>query len=114
MRRTPPERSAASSLRFLGGRIGPRPVRRLFVRFCREVARFSDAFEPEVSPFEVRLRDRATGFSVTLSPLRDLFLVSIGEDRALDVRVSSEASFTGALDLALVQYLETASRVAPS
>jgi len=95
-----------------GKRIGPRATRRLFVRFCREVSRFSDRFEIEVAPFEVTLREPGTGFCVVVSPLRDLFLVSIGEGRSFDVRVSSDESFVSALDLALERYLASASRAA--
>jgi len=36
-----------------GRRIGPRGVRKLFVRFCSEVSRFSDGIEVEIAPFEV-------------------------------------------------------------
>jgi hypothetical protein len=90
--------------------IGPRATRRLFVRFCREVRRFSGRFEVEISPFEVSLRDPGADFCVVVSPLRDLFLVSIGENRSFDVRVSSSESFVSALDLALERYLVSASR----
>ncbi len=92
--------------------IGPRATRRLFVRFCREVKRFSGGFEIETSPFEVALRDPGVDFCVVVSPLRDLFLVSIGENRSFDVRVSSAESFVSALDLALERYLAAASRAA--
>jgi hypothetical protein len=96
----------------LGKRIGSRSTRRLFIRFCREVSRFSDRFAIEVAPFEVTLREPCTGFCVAVSPLRDLFLVSIGESRSFDVRVSSDESFMSALDLALERYLVSASKAA--
>ena len=95
-----------------GKRIGPRPTRRLFIRFCREVSRLSDRFEIEVAPFEVTLRERDIGFCVVVSPLRELFLVSIGENRSFDVRVSSNESFISALDLTLERYLASASKAA--
>ena len=95
-----------------GKRIGTRPTRRLFVRFCREVSRLSDRFEIEVALFEVTLREPGSGFCVVVSPLRDLFLVSIGESRSFDVRVSSNESFVSALDLTLEQYLTSASKAA--
>jgi hypothetical protein len=113
MRPTPPSTPAAG-LRALGSRIGPLPVRRLFFRFSREVARLSDGIEHEFSPFELSLRESACAFSVTVSPLRELFLVSIGENRSLDVRVSSPEGFVGALDLVLIRYLESASRERPA
>lgn len=93
-------------------RIGPRPARRLFVRFCSEVGRLSDRFEVELAPFEVTFRDPDTGFCVIVSPLRDLFIVSIGESRSFDVRVSSDESFVSALDLVLERYLAAASKAA--
>ncbi len=95
-----------------GERIGPRSTRRLFIRFCREVSRFSDRFEIEVAPFEVTLRDPGAGFCVVVSPLRDLFIVSIGESRSFDVRVSSDESFLSALDLALERHLASAAKTA--
>ena len=76
------------------------------------MSRFSDRFEIEVAPFEVTLRDPGAGFCVVVSPLRDLFLVSIGESRSFDVRVSSDESFLSALDLALERYLASVSKMA--
>lgn len=96
----------------VGKRIGSRSTRRLFIRFCREMCRLSDRFEIEVAPFEVMLREPGAGFCVVVSPLRDLFLVSIGESRSFDVRVSSDESFVSALDLALERYLACASKSA--
>lgn len=98
----------------VGKRIGPRPTRRLFVRFCHEVSCLSDRFDVEVEPFEVTLRERGSGFCVIVSPLRDLFLVSIGEGRSFDVRVSSDESFVSALDLAVERYLAFSSKAAPA
>ena len=89
----------------VGKRIAPRRMRRLFVVFCREVSRLSERFEIDVAPFEVTLREPHARFCVVVTPLRDLFLVSIGESRSLDVRVSSAESFLSALDLGLERYL---------
>lgn len=113
MRQARRGRSDPAGLSALGARIGPRDVRRLFVRFCHEVERFSDGLEIEVAPFDLSLRDASTGFSVVVSPLRDLFLVSIGEGRSCDIRVSSVDSFVSALDLTLARYLAAASKAAP-
>ena len=88
-----------------GRRVGPHCVRRLFVRFCREVSRFSDCIDVETAPFEVRFSD-PHGFSVVVSPLRELFLVSIGRSRSLDIRVSSPESFCFALDATLRSFLD--------
>jgi len=111
MRRTDRGLLGAADVLALGARIGPRGVRKLFVRFCHEVARFSDEFEIEAAPFDLSLREAASGFSITVSPLRELFLVSIGESRSFDIRVSSVESFVSALDCALTRYLESASKV---
>jgi len=113
MRQTRRSRSDAAGLFALGSRIGPRDVRRLFVRFCHEVERFSDGLEIEVAPFELSLREASSGFFVAVSPLRELFLVSIGESRSCDVRVSSAESFVSALDLTLARYLAAASKASP-
>ena len=96
----------------LGKRIVPRRSRRLFVVFCRQVSRLSGRFEIDVAPFDVTLREPGSGFCVVVTPLRDLFLVSIGEGRSVDVRVSSVESFLSALDLVLDRYLAAAALAA--
>ena len=96
----------------VGKRIEPRRTRRLFVVFCREVSRLSGRFEIDVAPFEVTLREPDSGFCVVVTPLRDLFLVSIGESRSVDVRVSSVESFLSALDLVLERYLTVSAPAA--
>jgi hypothetical protein len=95
-----------------GRRIGSPSVRSLFVRFCGEVARFADDMRVEITPFEVRFGD-PRGFSVVVSPLRELFLVSIGSSRSLDVRVSSAEAFRTALDAALRSFLEAQAAAPP-
>jgi hypothetical protein len=92
-----------------GRRIGSRGVRWLFVCFCREVSRFPGSLKLEIAPFEVRFSD-SHGFLVVLSPLSELFLVSIGPSRSFDVRVSSLESFCTALDAALRHFLEAQGR----
>jgi|GEM_PF-1589540 len=114
MRRTDRGRPDAVAVLALARRLGPLALRRLFVRFCHEVSRFSDGFEIEIAPFDLVLRDSASGFSVTVSPLRELFLVSLGESRSFDIRVSSVEGCTSALDLALAAYLAVASKAAPA
>ena len=92
-----------------GRRIGSHGARWLFVSFCREVSRFPGPLRLEVTPFEVRFSD-SHGFLVVLSPLCELFLVSIGPTRSFDVRVSSLESFCTALDAALRHFLEVQGR----
>ena len=107
-------RSDAGAVLALARRLGPPALRRLFVRFCHEVSRFSDAFEIEIAPFDIVLRESASGFSVTVSPLRELFLVSLGESRSFDIRVSSVEGYSSALDIALTAYLAAAAKAAPA
>ena len=113
MRQAPRSRLREAGLNALGGRIGSRGVRRLFVRFCHEIERFSDGFEIEAGPFDLSLRDAASGFAVVVSPLREIFLVSIGEGRSCDLRVSSVDGFVTALDCAVTRYLAAASKATP-
>jgi hypothetical protein len=112
MRRTDRGSSGAFSVLALGRRLCPPALQRLFVKFCHCVALFSDGFEVEAAPFDLTLHEAASGFSVTVSPLRELFLVSIGEGRSLDIRVSSAESFVCALDVTLAAYLAAASKPA--
>ena len=112
MRRTDRDAPAAAGVQALGQRICLPAVRRLFVRFCHEVAMFPDGSEIEIAPFDLKLRNRMSGFCVTVSPMRELFLVSIGENRSFDVRVSSVESFMFALDVTLAGYLAAASKAA--
>jgi hypothetical protein len=114
MRRTGRSSRGTSGVLVLARRLGSREARRLFVRFCHEVARFSDGFQMEAAPFDLSLRDSFSGFSLTVSPLRELFLVSIGEGRSFDVRVSSAETYVSALDLALAAYLAAAAKAAPA
>lgn len=103
--------AAARAAGVLARRIAVPEPRRLFVRFCVEIFRLSDTIAVEESPFELVFRDGGE-FCVVVSPLRELFLVSLGEDRASDVRVSSPESFVFALESALRRHL--ASRAAAS
>lgn len=101
--------NTVAQVRALSHRIAGRDVRGLFVKFCHEVTLFSGSVEVEASAFELAMREPC-GFTVILSPLRELFLVSLGEDRSTDVRVSSEESFVSALDLTLARFLAVKSK----
>ncbi len=100
---------AARATGSLARRIAAREARRLFARFCIEIFRLSDTIEVEETPFELVFRDGGD-FCVVVSPLRELFLVTLGENRASDIRVTSPESFVFALDSALRRHL--ASRAA--
>ena len=101
--------SDSAALLALSRRLSRPDTRRLFARFCHEVVHFSDDIVMESSAFELTLRG-PNGFAVVLSPLRDLFLVSIGENRSFDMRVASIDDFVSALDLALNVYLAAQSK----
>jgi hypothetical protein len=64
--------------------------------------------QAEVSEFDVTFRD-ASGFSIVVSPLRDLFIVSLGADRSSDIRVSAADGFCFALDSAVRRRLAAAA-----
>lgn len=83
-------------------------VRRLFARFCDEIRHLSDDMSMEVSAFEVSFKDRS-GYSVSISPLREIFIVSLGNERFSDIRVASMESFYAALDSVVYCYLSTSA-----
>lgn len=93
----------------MAGRLADASVRNLFLRFCREIARFSDTVAVEATPFEIRFSD-PHGFRMHVSPYRDLFRVSIESTNPCDVRVSAEDGYVSALDLALKSFLDARAR----
>ncbi len=95
----------------VAGLIARKSTRELFVKLCREISLFSSTVDAEIALFEVRFSGPGN-FKVTLSSYRELFLVSVGEGNACDVRVSSKGAFLSALDLALHHFLETHSEMA--
>jgi hypothetical protein len=113
MPRTVEGPAGASAVLALAHRIASPVSRRLFAVFCREVCRFSDGMRAEASAFDITFRD-ASGFSIIVSPFPDLFLVSLGDDRSSDIRVSSIEGFCFALDSALRRHLAAASHDAPA
>ena len=85
--------------------VSERPAE-LFTALCREILMFPGEVKVEFARFEIRFRsDR--GFNVTVSPYRDLFVVSIGEPGSCDVRVSGDEQYLRALDLSLQHFLES-------
>ncbi len=110
MPRTDREKIDSAALLGLARRMSRSDVRKLFLRFCHEVIRFSEEIEVETAPFELTMQG-PHGFAVVVSPFRELFLVSVGEGRSFDIRVSSVDSFASALDLTLHSYLMAQSKV---
>jgi hypothetical protein len=91
----------------LGQRLIHKDLRRFFNAFCSDVAGFPGGVRIETTPFEVRF-DSESGFKLSISPYRELFLVSIGEKTPCSLRIGSEEDFYAALDLALQHFLECA------
>ena len=108
MRPTNSDRGLGAAILAFGRRIASPEARRLFAVFCREVSRLSDTMQAEISAFDITFRD-ASGFSLAVSPLRELFIVSLGEDRSSDIRVWAPESFCFALDSAVRRRLAAAS-----
>ncbi len=91
----------------LAERLLQEDLRRFFNAFCSDVAGLPGGVRIETTPFEVRF-DSDSGFNVSVSPYRELFLVSIGERTPCSLRVGSEEDFYVALDLTLQHFLECA------
>jgi hypothetical protein len=104
----PIDASRLDGARALAERLIRDDSRRFFAAFCREVVRFPGDVRIETTPFEVRF-DSETGFRASVTPYRELFLVSIGSKTPCSLRVGSEDDFYAALDLALQHFLECAS-----
>ncbi len=104
-----PCEGAAKLLAGMAGRLADASVRDLFIRFCSEIACFSDSVVMEVAPFEVLLSG-PYGFRLHVSPYRDLFRVSIESASPWDVRVSAKDGYVSALDLALKSFLDAHER----
>ncbi len=100
------ERGDFSEILAISRRITTPLARRLFARFCHEIRLLCDDMQMEVSEFEVSFRNDS-GFSVSVSPLRELFIVSIGDTHFSDIRVCSNESFCIALDSVLCRHLST-------
>lgn len=71
-----------------------------------EIARFPGSVTVETTPFEARCAGEG-GFSVTITPYRELFLVSVGEETPCTLRVTSERDYCSAIDLTLQQFLQS-------
>lgn len=93
----------------LSGRIILEEPRRLFRLLLREISRFPGPVTIETTPFEARCAGGG-GFSVTITPYRELFLVSVGEKTPCTLRITSERDYYSAIDLSLQHFLESCSR----
>jgi hypothetical protein len=102
----PDRASELGKARMLSERLIQDDSRRFFNAFCDDVARFPGGIRIETTPFEVRF-DSENGFKVSVSPYRELFLVSIGDRTPCTLRIGSEEDFYAALDLALQHFLES-------
>jgi hypothetical protein len=91
----------------LAERIVMEEPRRLFRALIAEIVRFPGRVTVETTPFEVRFSGDG-GFHITVSPYRELFLVSVGSATPCSLRVSTEEGFLAAVDLSLQHFLECA------
>ncbi|HER43268.1 MAG TPA: hypothetical protein ENO08_02265 [Candidatus Eisenbacteria bacterium] len=89
----------------LAGRIIRDEPRRLFRLLLEEINRFPGPVTVESTPFEARCG--GGGFNVTITPYRELFLVSVGERTPCTLRVASERDYYQAVDCALQHFLES-------
>ena len=99
-----------SSIDVLGRLIVKKSVRSLFNDFCSEVTRFSDRLSRRFTRFEISFYS-AEGILLKITPYSELFLVSIGENPTINVRVSDREGFIRSLDLSLKHYLDFLSGV---
>ncbi len=93
----------------LSGRIIREEPRKLFRLLLEEILRFPGPVRIEATPFEARCAGNG-GFSVTVTPYRELFLVSVGEDTPCTLRIQSERDYYSAIDLSLQHFLESCGR----
>lgn len=90
----------------LSGRIIRDEPRRLFRLLLEGILRFPGPVTIETTPFEVRCGGGG-GFSVTITPYRELFLVSVGDNTPCTLRITSERDYYSAIDLSLQHFLES-------
>jgi len=90
----------------LSGRIIRDEPRRLFRLLLEEILRFPGPVTIETTPFEARCGGGG-GFGVTITPYRELFLVSVGDNTPCTLRITSERDYYSAIDLSLQHFLES-------
>ena len=106
----PYDGSVNSNIDLLGRVIVKRSVKSLFRNFCHEIMQFSDQISIEFTSFEISFYS-ADGIFLRVSPYSELFLVSIGENRSVDLRVSDRDGFVRGLDISLKHYLDSLSEI---
>jgi hypothetical protein len=97
-----------SEIDVLGRLIEKRSVQSLFSSFCREIMQFSNQISMEFTRFEISFYS-VDEMLLKVSPYSELFVVSIGENTYLDVRVLDREGFVRALDFSLKHYLDSLS-----
>lgn len=95
------ERAAGLSQRII--REEPRMLFRLLLH---EIDRFPGPVSIETTSFEARCTGGG-GFSVTITPYRELFLVSVGDKTPFTLRITSKRDYYSAIDLSLQHFLES-------
>lgn len=100
-----PGHTLDSDIEGLGKIIVEGPVRSLFSNFCHEILKFSNQIAKKTTPFEISFHS-AGCLLLKVSPYKDLFIVSIGDNSSVEVRVSDKDGFFRGLDLSLKHYLD--------
>ncbi len=93
----------------LSERIVEDEPRKLFRLLLEEILGFPGSVRVEATSFEARCT-AAGGFNVTITPYRELFLVSVGEETPCTLRIQSERDYYPAIDLSLQHFLECCGR----
>ena len=106
----PSDGNIDSNIDLLGRFIAEGSVKSLFSKFCNEIIRFSDQISIEFTSFEISFYS-ADGIFLRVSPYSELFLVSIGENPSVDLRVLDRGGFMRGLDLSLKYYLDSLSEI---
>jgi hypothetical protein len=89
-------------------RIADEGIRRFYSILCEEIIRFSRSVTVESAPFDTRFAT-SSGMYVRVTPYRELFLVSVGCESPVEIRVSDEEGLLRALDIALECYLSASA-----
>ncbi|HMA76722.1 MAG TPA: hypothetical protein VKO43_05415 [Candidatus Krumholzibacteriaceae bacterium] len=104
-----PGRALNSDIELLGKIIDEGPVRYLFSDFCNEILKFSDQIAKKTTPFEITFHSGGC-LLLKVSPYKDLFIVSIGDNSSIEIRVYGKDGFFRGLDLSLKHYLDYLSK----
>jgi hypothetical protein len=92
-----------------GSRIVDGPVRKLYDLFCGKLLEMSGSIVVQATTFETRFTHPG-GMYVSVSPYRELFMVSVGIETPCQIRITDESGFLRALDMAIECCLSSLAR----